>query len=35
MQKVEVIINGDVDIYTKAARWMAVLGLADVAGWKN
>lgn len=35
MQKVEVIINGDVDIYAKAARWMAVLGLADVAGWNK
>ncbi len=35
MQKVETIINGEVDLYAKAARWMAVLGLADIAGWSR
>ena len=35
MQKVEMIINGDLDLYAKAARWMAVLGLADIVGWNK
>jgi len=35
MRKVELIINGDVDLYARAARWMAVLGLADIAGWSR
>ncbi len=35
MQKLEVIINGDVDLFAKAARWIAVLGLADIVGWNR
>ena len=35
MQKVERIINGDVNLYASAARWMVVLGIADIAGWNK
>jgi len=32
MWKVEVIINGAIDLHAKATRWMAVLGFANFAG---